>query len=227
MKPQPKWLKALDRTRAAVFVSDEDQRIVYWGHGAERMLGYRASEVVGSPCHAVLAGQRDRKVWCHANCSVRRQLQRGALPDDFEMLTHRRSGRAVWVHVSVLVLPHGRGRQFHVHFLRDATRSKRSEELLHAVLATLGVDAARLPPSHVARHESKPKADAARAIRLTRREVEVLAELAGGRTTTEIAERLGISANTVRKHVQNALQRLGLHSRTEAVSFALRNGLIP
>jgi DNA-binding NarL/FixJ family response regulator len=61
---------------------------------------------------------------------------------------------------------------------------------------------------------------------LTRREIEVLQLLADGGTNSEVAEKLHLSVNTVRNHVQNILSRLGAHSKLEAVSIAIREGII-
>jgi DNA-binding NarL/FixJ family response regulator len=62
---------------------------------------------------------------------------------------------------------------------------------------------------------------------LTRRETEILRSLAGGRTTTEVADALGISALTVQSHVKSILAKLGVHSKIEAVTIAWRYGLTP
>ncbi len=61
---------------------------------------------------------------------------------------------------------------------------------------------------------------------LTGREVEVIQLIAQGCTSREIGERLYISENTVKNHVRNILDKLGLHSRNEAVMYALREDLI-
>lgn len=61
---------------------------------------------------------------------------------------------------------------------------------------------------------------------LTGREIEVLQLVAEGRTSREIGELLFISENTVKNHVRNILDKLGLHSRGEAVMYALREDLI-
>ncbi|MGI8615198.1 MAG: LuxR C-terminal-related transcriptional regulator [Actinomycetota bacterium] len=60
---------------------------------------------------------------------------------------------------------------------------------------------------------------------LTGREREILAALADGATTSELAEELGISPATVQTHVKNILSKLGVHSKVEAVGTAWRAGL--
>ncbi len=60
---------------------------------------------------------------------------------------------------------------------------------------------------------------------LTGREREILAALADGATTAELAQELGISPATVQTHVKNVLSKLGVHSKVEAVGTAWRAGL--
>jgi DNA-binding NarL/FixJ family response regulator len=61
---------------------------------------------------------------------------------------------------------------------------------------------------------------------LTTREREILELIAEGLTNGAIAKRLFISVNTVRNHVQNILAKLDAHSKLEALSIAIRDGLI-
>jgi two-component system nitrate/nitrite response regulator NarL len=61
---------------------------------------------------------------------------------------------------------------------------------------------------------------------LTPREREVLALLVEGLSGVVIANRLGISRNTVRTHVQSILTKLQVHSRLEAATFAVRHRLV-
>ncbi len=61
---------------------------------------------------------------------------------------------------------------------------------------------------------------------LTRREREVLALLAHGATKEVIAEALVISPQTARTHIQNILDKLGVHSQLEAVAFVRRDGIL-
>jgi two-component system nitrate/nitrite response regulator NarP len=58
---------------------------------------------------------------------------------------------------------------------------------------------------------------------LTRRELEVLADLASGRTNKQIARDLGVSLNTIKFHVRNLFQKLGVNSRSQAIAMYLRS----
>jgi two-component system, NarL family, nitrate/nitrite response regulator NarL len=60
---------------------------------------------------------------------------------------------------------------------------------------------------------------------LTKRELQVLGLLASGRTQAEIAADLVISPKTVGTHLERVIAKLGVHSRTQAVAFAYRQGL--
>ena len=61
--------------------------------------------------------------------------------------------------------------------------------------------------------------------KLTRREKEVLGLLAAGGDNDAISQRLVISPETARTHIQNVLAKLGVHSRLEAAAFVVQNGL--
>ncbi len=64
------------------------------------------------------------------------------------------------------------------------------------------------------------------APRLTERELEVLKLVARGLNNRDIAKQLFISENTVKNHVRNILEKLQLHSRMEAVVYAVREKLL-
>jgi DNA-binding NarL/FixJ family response regulator len=67
-------------------------------------------------------------------------------------------------------------------------------------------------------HEQQPT--------LTSRELEVLQLVAHGFTSREVGHELFIAENTVKNHVRNILEKLGLHSRRDAVLHAVRENLI-
>ena len=69
--------------------------------------------------------------------------------------------------------------------------------------------------------------DADRLIdQLTSREIQILQAIAQGSSTREVAESMFISQLTVQTHVKNILAKLGVHSKLQAVTFALRQGVI-
>ena len=92
-----------------------------------------------------------------------------------------------------------------------------------------------LPGVHVAACLAEPGQDsralrparARRAGQLTRREQESLRLVAMGMTTTAAADQLGISPETVRTHVRNAMNKLGARTRAQAIAVAMRDGEIP
>jgi DNA-binding NarL/FixJ family response regulator len=89
-----------------------------------------------------------------------------------------------------------------------------------------------LPPSTVvtiARRVAEARdrrAVQAPVVPLTPRELEILRALTEGLGTREICERLAIAPNTLRTHVQNIMGKLHVHSKLEAVAFALRHKLV-
>jgi DNA-binding NarL/FixJ family response regulator len=72
--------------------------------------------------------------------------------------------------------------------------------------------------SQISRSASDP-------VNLTDREAELLRLLAEGLSNKSIAQKLSLSENTVKYHLKNILQKLGVHNRTEAATQAIRLGL--
>ena len=61
---------------------------------------------------------------------------------------------------------------------------------------------------------------------MTEREKDVLKHVAGGNSNRDIAEQMFISEDTVKVHVKHIMEKLGANDRTEAVTIALRRGII-
>jgi DNA-binding NarL/FixJ family response regulator len=79
----------------------------------------------------------------------------------------------------------------------------------------------RIPPevgSHLAEHMGEEG--------LTGREIEVLQQIAAGNRNQDIGRRLFISEETVKVHVKHIMEKLGASDRTQAVSIAIRRGII-
>ena len=73
--------------------------------------------------------------------------------------------------------------------------------------------------------DGNPKAQA--ELGLSERELEVLHELAAGRSNKEIAARLHVSPNTIKTHVARLFEKLGARRRTEAIQRARELGIVP
>ena len=104
--------------------------------------------------------------------------------------------------------------------LGDADTARLELEAAHEVYTSLGAapDTARLRP-HFGGSEASTHG-------LTPRELEVLRLVAAGMSNREIARELVISEHTVARHLQNMFARLGVSSRTAAVSFAFEHELV-
>ena len=76
------------------------------------------------------------------------------------------------------------------------------------------------------RDEEEPPAKHVAAPKLTEREMEVLRLVARGMNNRDIAKDLFISENTVKNHIRNILEKLHLHSRMEAVVYAVREKIL-
>jgi DNA-binding CsgD family transcriptional regulator len=101
---------------------------------------------------------------------------------------------------------------------------------LEACGRDLSVLLQRMPVSRIMSLEAPfldEEFELARLRDLTPRESEILALLAGGSGTRQIARRLVISEKTVKTHVQNILRKLGAASRLEAAAIAIRAGHVP
>jgi DNA-binding CsgD family transcriptional regulator len=83
------------------------------------------------------------------------------------------------------------------------------------------------PSSPGADPPARPASRARRGARgpLSPREREVLGRIAAGDSNAEIAGRLGISLNTVERHVANLYRKIDARGRADATAFAIRNGL--
>jgi PAS domain S-box-containing protein len=220
--------KLLFQTLASVadgaFVVNQDQKIIFWNQAAEKALGYRACRVSDRACYEVLSGQdaQGRAICCR-HCAQSAAAASGRMVPNFDMAVRSASGDPRWINVSTFAFPSsGSGAEaLVVHLFRDVTQLKKTAGLLHQVLAA----ADRLRGEHAA-HESPHAAPAETGIDLTERERQVLALLASGASTEEMARALSITTSTVRNHVRNILSKFNVHSRLEAVLHAVKRGLI-
>jgi len=105
------------------------------------------------------------------------------------------------------------------------TKGRSVHDLVRAVRAAANGETV-IAPQLLERVLSPAPADPPAGV-LTEREIEVLRLTAEGLDTRDVAQRLDVSVHTVRNHLQSCIRKLGVHSRTQAVSAAIRRGIIP
>jgi DNA-binding NarL/FixJ family response regulator len=99
-------------------------------------------------------------------------------------------------------------------------KSTPADELLDTV-REVHAGRKRIPPAiaaQIAEHVSEAP--------LTRREIEILQEMAGGHRNRGIGERLFIAEETVKVHIKHLMEKLGAKDRTDAVAIGVRRGII-
>jgi PAS domain S-box-containing protein len=216
MERKPDILDRLTNTADGVFAVDPKGTIILWNASAERILGFTAKEVLGKNCCDVVAG-RDAfgNRLCHRGCHVMTMVGQGEQVQSYDMLTRTKGGKEIWINVSILVIPGSRQEyQVTLHLFRDVTASRQLEQFVRE-----RSDGAR--PAVDREQATDPGQE-----ELTRREHQILRLIAGGSNTQAVAEALHVSPATVRNHVQNLLGKLGVHSRLEAVAYAIHHRLL-
>jgi PAS domain S-box-containing protein len=210
---------ALANTGDGAFVTDEDQRIIFWNQAAMQITGYSYEEVSGLPCYELLEGRDDQdRLFCFEHCRIATAALRDRAVKDYDILISNKSDKVRWINLSTLTFPaNGDASKLILHSFRDVTRKKQSEQLISHILKAAGdLQNGGAPRAPV------PAANAD----LTNRELEVLSLLAQGFSTDKIARSLFISPSTARNHIRNILQKLQVHSRLEAVVQAYKHGLV-
>jgi len=221
-QPPPGWLtELLDGVKSAdgMFVVDCDQTIVHWNESAEEMLGRESGEVVGLPCHEILAGRDSQNVrFCRRDCPVAQNARRGRPTPDYDIIAERPDDPDIWVNVSILVLkPAANSRPYVLHTFRDVTERRRVEALARRAMESLHSLEAE-EAAGIARPVPLPT--------LSNRELQVLQLMACGQSTGDIAEELGLSRVTARNHITHIVSKLGAKNRLQAVVYASRRGLV-
>jgi PAS domain S-box-containing protein len=213
-------LDVIARVGTAAFATDDKGRIAIWNKGAQEMLGYPASQVIGKSCHEIVCG-RDvfGNRFCDRQCALTFMVERHETVRQFELDVRTVSGEIMRANFSIVVLPGRRtGHYTLVHFLEKVDRHRELSGLVRRILTEQYLLSERRPAGAYA-----PQLQ---STLLSSREIQILRLLGEGTSTKGIADSLFISVTTTRNHIQNILRRLGVHSKLEAVSLALRTRLL-
>jgi PAS domain S-box-containing protein len=218
----PQLTELLESTADGAFAVNSNLEIVYWNQAAQEILGFDQESTIGYPCYRVLQGlDEGNRPFCRAYCYVANAMSRREPVTNYDMRALTSKGDRQWLNMSVVYQQGAEDEDaLIIHLFRDRTHNKEIEALFSKVLE-VALNGDGLPA------EVSTSSDARSLFQeLTAREREVLALLAEGLGTRNLAQRLVISPNTVRNHIQNILQKLNVHSRAEAVAIAIRHGYI-
>lgn len=215
--------EALNGTADGAFVIDDQLRIQLWNRAAEEITGYDKGETIGQKCYQILQGRDEKNhLICKACCHVAALALNSKPVFNYDIRTRTNKGDRRWLNMSVLTSKIGGDgdKKMIIHLFRDVTQKKDGEMFFRRIVEI--AQRSRITP-----FETGDRKDPDQHIdKLTLREREVLTLLARGLSTKEIAEELFISTSTVRNHLQNIFDKLGVHSRPEAIAYAYQNGLI-
>jgi PAS domain S-box-containing protein len=210
----------LEQTADAAYTVADDGEICSWNAAAEKLFGYRASEVLHCDIDLVFEA-RDalgtRALAGGFESATRHCDDYSGGIENFDLEVRKRNGSRTWVNISTIVFAnHRSGRRLFVRLAHDISRRRRKEELLDQMtgiarqLVTVAGDASDHAPV-------EPLSD---------QERRILKLFADGGNPAGIADTLRISAQTLRNHLHHINRKLRTHNRLEAVTHAQRRGLI-
>ena len=219
---QGELLEFLEETADAAFCVNQQGEICSWNVAAKELFGYTGSEVIGKSLYIVLQGRGalGTKV-CACDFYARHATAEHCKIPNFDVEVTDRSGHRMWVDLSTLMFKDGRTHpRLFVHLARDITKRKHQEQLLHTML--------QISKRIVAMSDGNGNGIArpAPVLPLSEQEQGILRLFSEGKNSAEIAGNLGITLQTSRNHLHHANEKLGTHSRLEAVTHAMRRRLI-
>lgn len=192
----------------AVMGVNKFQQVCFWNNASERLFGLPFDQVRERKCYEIIAGcDLNGDIFCKPDCPLFSKLLGRELVADYDMVIPGPARDPAVVNVGAFVTP---------ETCLDKTDSI-------AFLVFRRVNSYRLIKRLVADLVSRGKGSKPCKYNLTAREMEILELTAKGLKTPTIAEQLFISDTTVRNHLKNIFSKLGVHSRAEAVSLALRS----
>lgn len=214
--------QSLELTGDGAFVVDSSRKIIYWNAAAKELTGFSADETHQYTCHAMMGSSDEQgRLICAMQCWVTAAGLRGQTVPSFDTAIRTKENGLRWVNMSTFIYPNGADDDYViVHLFRDATRTREAEQFFQELAdmmerLKLEGETAPQPVAVTKDHED-----------LTPREQEILGQLVRGSSTSEMAQKLVISEVTVRNHVRHIHAKLGVHSRLEAVAYAIRFGLV-
>ena len=213
--------KLVEGTADPAFAIDTNGLVAAWNEAAVELFGVKKSDALGRFCSDVVQGTDECGRECSKDCTIQHQARshRPIMSYDLQVKV---KDRRQWCNVSVLMVESsGTSPRYTIHIARPADLQKRFEMLLRDFV----VAETDLPAVNVVEILSV-KRTPTNHTELSKREIEILRHMSNGEKTSKIAAELYISPTTVNNHVQHILQKLGAHTRLEAVRRAEKARLI-
>ena len=183
------------------FAVDRSGKVILWNDTAEQVFGHPATEALGRKCWELMCGHDvNGNRYCFQNCPLLEMAFLHEPVNAFHASFDTASNQQKPFSVSCLTVFNHTGDEMLLHICHP---EKQAQEFAQA--------------------RSAPGKD---PDKLSQRETEVLALLAEKVSTSDIAERLGISSRTVRTHIQHLMYKLRVHKRRDAIVAGKRLRLI-
>jgi len=211
-KPIDALYRLFERSSGATFGVDLQGRIRFWNRGCERLFGYSRKDVCGMACCEIFCGtDLQGNPFCGLHCPIPKVIDGTPPSGNFDLIVKRASGGTAVVNIGAYYTPPAMHRHLEDVVVFLSMRPSHAQRSLQGMATAPG---------------EAISSQAGSGYGLTPREVEILKLASHGLSTAIIAERLAISAKTLRNHMQNIYPKLGVHGRAEAVAFALRRRLV-
>ncbi|MEE9248646.1 MAG: PAS domain S-box protein [Dehalococcoidia bacterium] len=220
----PDILELIGNADEGVYAVDSEQKIILWNGRAQEILGYSSEEVIGRYCYDLIAGTDDKgKMQCDKNCAVMEAAKSSGRAPSCYCVVKKKDGKSIWLHTTHVVIPsRDKDLEAVVHIFRDVSEYMEAKELVQRLQAYLSRDPAFATTPTEAQHIPAEKP----GVSLTNREQQVIRLLTHGMTANAIAKELVISLATARNHIQNIIDKFGVHSALEAVAYTSKHGLL-
>lgn len=210
---------------AASITALDTGRFIDVNKSFEKLTGYPCEEVVGETDQALA-------MWASADDQVRMKaaMQGSGSYHDLELHVRTKEGdtRAILASAEVIEVD---DTPCLLHMFYDITERKQNEEEMLQAVNEVMQDAAWFSRSLVEKlaqvraKRAGNHLDIKEVAELTKREKQVLEQMARGRSNAAIAADLGLAEQTVRNYITNLYEKIGVHSRVEAVVWARERGL--
>lgn len=198
--------KALAGLSVGMLVTNPDGKVIWLNRTAETLLGVDMNQVLGKKIEQVIRDPRLACFWQEAQEEDGNLLGELTVqwPDDLDLKVNATPCRAPDGRII------GRAMLFCDVTSEKVARVELSNAVARRLLSMAGDPSPNIPPSRG----------------LTSQELQIMRSVGQGLSNQGIAEEFGISLSTVRSHLKNIYRKLDLSSRSEAVSYAVRNQIL-